>query len=98
MIDHASRCATCERQANFMMPFLRLLGFAVWLRGMLRSGLESDIRSFGSTAGLITCRPTIPARISACVPPNTEAVEAFHARALALGARDEGAPAERAAR
>jgi catechol 2,3-dioxygenase-like lactoylglutathione lyase family enzyme len=29
--------------------------------------------------------------------PNREAVESYHARALALGARDEGAPADRAA-
>jgi catechol 2,3-dioxygenase-like lactoylglutathione lyase family enzyme len=29
--------------------------------------------------------------------PNREAVQAFYAQAIALGARDEGAPAERAA-
>jgi len=68
-----------------MIPFLRLLGFAVWSTREATIGFGKRYPEYwlNSRPHLV---PTDNPDTHICLrAPNSEAVEAFHARALALG-------------
>jgi catechol 2,3-dioxygenase-like lactoylglutathione lyase family enzyme len=97
MLDHVGfEVSDYDRSRAFYEDALRPLGLEVLMEpvaGACGFGLPSDQKPFFWIAARE--RPAVSGAHVAFGAPSAEAVDAFHAAALAAGGRDNGAPGKR---